>query len=497
MIKYITTLDDIIGPNTSYYLYSKLNVTNNILGDLTINELVPTTSRLDDPEVGCIESPDRPDTYVLTIVVNNTKDLKYSKVGSVIFVYDATPIGYFNFDNIVNIAQSDKYKFVITFNTVEKVITKFEISTELNKFNPNISRDADLSRLSEESMLITDYGSYDTIYKQRKIKSTIPQSDNYRFNSYGGVFLYKKNLLNWATRFIEEVEIADEIVGGRLIYGEYTSLILWSKSTLYRFQDVFDTTQTPDSVEVTGHEILDCGGDYIVVRELEKETTIYKLLTVSWINGRIVDYKRNIQNCKYYIDNLDGDLNVVDEINFNTIAIRTNCTKENWISLVGDSFTIASIATYGKYLASYRNTFILQLLDKGKVNGLLIFGAGGTGAIVGLDVNQIPPIIKDETIKFNELVENDKLKFEFLSETLIRMYYMENGVYKLDNMIECSTEYMNVVTTTHYLQKGLKFMRVTHRPIYTSDKFIFGDHVGFSLTKDNKDGNVITKINQL
>lgn len=496
MIKYITTLDDIIGPNTDYYLYNKLNVTNSSLGDLTLNSLLPTASRDDDASVGCIESPDKPDTYVLTVVVNNTQDLKYSKVGSIIFVYDSTPIGYYNFDNIINIAQSDRYKFVITFNCVEKSVTKFTVSTELNKFNPNISTDAELSKLTEESMLVTDYGSYDTIYKQRKIRSTIPHTDSYRFNSYGGVFLFRKNLLNWATSFIEEHQIEDDIVDGRLLYGDTTSLLLWSEHTLYRYLDIFDDSLSFSSVTLDEYQILDCGGNYIIVRSPDDPDS-YRVLSVSWTNGKIIDYKRVISDCKFYIDNLDGDLNVVDGENFRTEAIRTSCTRNNWVSLVGDSLTISALATYGKYLASYRSTFVLQLLDKGRVNGLLIFGAGGTGAVVGTDVNQAHPVIKDPSIDFNKLVEDDKLEFEFLSETLVRMYYMENGVVKFDNMIECSADYMNVIATTHYLQKGLSFIRVTHRPIYTSDKYIFGDHIGLAMTKSYQDGKVITKIIQI
>jgi hypothetical protein len=503
MIKYITTLNDIIGSHVKYFLYSKLNVTQNSLGRITLNDMIPadmSKSRCRD-----IMDSDEEGDYILDVIVSDTNTAKYASVGSLIFVVDQTPIGYYNFPKMVNIKQSINYHFRIKFDQIACSVSNMVISTDLVKYNPNIIQDKGWdSRIDHSILEISDYNSYTPAYKKNRINELVPTDSNPRFTSLGGVFQYKDHLMNWATNFIKGRRLEAEIKGAKFIYGkEMTSLILWNDNRVFKYTDIHSermellTKRIPDSMlnityknssgeSVTEQgTIFDCGQNMILIGTPQ----LFKVITINWNNLNLFDYSRIISNTRYYIDNLDNDINIINKFNerFDPNNIRTSVTKGNWVTLSADASVAFSLAQYGKYMANYRDTFVLEKIDYGNLNGLIILGGGGIGANIGITDLQAPPVGIPEGYEFYDLIEQGKLRFEFLSTSLIRMYAESedaNKPYLFDNIIFSELRDFKCLDTLEALKTKLRFIRVTSSIVSKSDKLVFGDRIAFKFSFD-------------
>lgn len=487
MIKYVTTIEDILSDTTEYYLYDRLNIGLREITEMTLNEISPTKTRKEDPTVGCIVHPDNPGYFLIRIVVD-TRKVDLEKMGSIVFVQSGSIIGYYNFDNYVDVHQSSEYIIEITFNFITKEVSNFRLSSELYKYNPNSDKESSAHLLNSDSLLISDYNAYSTIYKSRKARTLSPDTGNVKFNAYGGVFLFDSVQLNFASNFVVPKVVTDDLVGARLLYSnELTSLILWSGTRLYYYKDIF-TEGEFSSVELEG-TILDCSDKYIIV---QKEDHL-NVMTVNWKSGKILDYSRKLVDCDFYIDNLLGTLNVVQEGILDTTRIRTLSTRTNWTHLIGGVFMTEVLTSYGSYLGSYKTTFILEHLNKGEVSGIIIIGAGSVGAVVGIDLDLMNPIFREEGYSFVDLIKERKLNFEFLNNQVVRMYYYEGGKPILDNIIYCDSTNYGIEDTITSLTNKLNFLRITGEVISKEDKLVFGNNIALVLktVEDDKHTKII------
>lgn len=505
MIKYVTTLNDIVGSHVQYYLYSKLNVTQETLGAISLDSMILADMSKSGCEELILDDSEESD-YRLTIFISNTATAKYASIGSIIFVVDSTPIGYFNLPKIVNIKQSTHYEFVITFDQIECNVTNMVISTDITKYNPNMISDKNMDyRVDHKVLAINEYNSYTKEYKKNRVNEVVPTETNPRFSSVGGVFQYKNRLMNWATQFVNEKTIDDTIIGAKFLYGkELTSLIMWSSNAVYKFKNIFSRGMTLSQVTLTSNQlrdlttdepqpILDCGDNSILIGTPQS----FRVLAIDWTTLNLFDYRREIKNACYYIDNLDNELNIIDhyEQTYNPDNIRTSITREHWIQLASDEEVAFNLAQYRRYLANYRDTFVFEKISRNELDGVLILGGGGIGANIGKSELQAMPVGIPEGYDFYELIEQGKLKFEFLSTSLIRMYAEGDGEdpYIFDNLISADINEFKAYDTLQALRSRLRFLRLTSDSVTTRDRLVFGDGIVFKFRANSG----VTTIKQL
>lgn len=499
MIKYLTTLNDIVGSHVKYYMYSKLTVSQANIGSITLNNLLPADMTLSS----CRQVSG--DTYELVVQVNNTGEKNYPTIGSIIFVVDDTLVGYYNLPKLVSIKQSTNYQFKIRFDQVECNITNMVISTDIIKHNPNLVPSEKDYRFDHEVLELDDYNSYAMIYKRERIGEVIPTDSNPRFSSVGGVFQYKSDLMNWSTRFVSTHTIPAAVVGAKFLYEkDTTSLILWTRNTIYRYVNIFDTAShktlsvPPSYLGTDG--IIDCSKNMVITNTF----TNPKLLLINWTGTpSITDLGRALTDVRFYVDGLDNDINMLDDTpdtsdeiqhRFNPDRIRTSITRSNWYQTAADAEVALNLAAYGKYLANYRDTFILQKISNNKRDGIIVLGIGGIGANIGLAETQVAPVGLADGYDFYDLIDEDKVKFQFLSTSMIRMYAKDDsGNLILDNIIRMSANDFSVQSTRDALRGKLRFMRITATPMDDATDLIFGDGIVLKVVVSGS----TTKITQL
>jgi hypothetical protein len=121
------------------------------------------------------------------------------------------------------------------------------------------------------------------------------------------------------------------------------------------------------------------------------------------------------------------------------------------------------------------------------LNGFIILGGGGMGANVGLTELQAAPVGLPDDINFYDLIAQDKIKFEFLSTSLIRMYAESedsDNPYIFDNIIFSELKDFKCYNTLEALRSRLRFIRVTSSIVSKSDKLVFGDRIAFKFSYD-------------
>lgn len=454
MIEYITTLDDLFNDITEYYLNSRNDLTISDLNDIPMSDLTLTTHQINKESKSSIK-------LVLDVTTNGSLE-----VGSIVFVAGNTPIGFYNLEEIIDISQSKHYKFDIDISVLYKDFKSLVISTQLDKYNPN-RVESYKYQIDYDPLQNNDLLSYTEEHKKMKLKKHLPTSSNYYFRPIGGVMLREDYLMNWVTQLSEGIEIPEEIVGARFIYRtDITSLAAWSKKKIYYISNIFSSKEykvadisTLASINEDDY-ILECGSNYVLVAQGDS----VRVLSTDWseVTTPIYDYNRVITDCRIFIDGLDGCLNVDDKsISDINKSLRTNCTKKYWRELASSLANSIDTIHAGRYLANYRSTFIFQLTELDEVTGILILGLGGIGAVI--NDSDIPGISNTES-----------LKFEFLSESLIRVY---NDSF--DKLIQCG-ESWTIDDTRELLTTDLNFIRVTFEPI-TSGKLVFGDRIAISI----------------